>query len=61
MKTKLQIDIDKYRVDSLALAHRISSRINRIIESEAIKGNAKGYGVKRRINKLRAFKLSLMK
>lgn len=60
MKTKT-IDINNYRIDSYALAVRISARIARIIESEAIKGNAKGYGVKRRINKLRAFKLSLEK
>jgi hypothetical protein len=60
MKTKT-IDINNYRIDSHALAHRITARISRIIESEAIEGNTKGYGVKRRINKLRAFKLSLMK
>lgn len=60
MKTKT-IDINNYRIDSHALARKIATRINRIIESEAIDTNAKGYGVKRRINKLRAFKLSLMK
>lgn len=60
MKTKT-IDINNYRIDSHTLARKIATRISRIIESEAIEGNAKGYGVKRRINKLRAFKLSLEK
>lgn len=60
MKTKT-IDINNYRIDSHALAHRITARISRIIESEAIEANSKGYGVKRRINKLRAFRATLIK
>ncbi len=60
--TKTLIDYSNYRVDSHALAARLESRISRVIEEmRAVEGNAKWYGVRRRINKLRAFKLSLMK
>jgi len=59
MKTKA-INIQNYRIDSHALACRITARINRIIESETIKTNL-NYASKKRINTLRTLKVSLLK